>query len=167
MKDKNIYIKKLSENDGLDIFEMLQQIQNGENAFTNPVEGMSYEQYKKWLKEQENISLGIDLKEGYVPQTIFWLMDGNKPVGLGKIRHKLTDNSRRKGGNIGLAISKEYRGCGYGSILLSELLCMMKQMEIEEYLYTVKKYNYASKKVAEKNGLKLIKENSEWWFYSI
>ena len=42
-------------------------------------------------------SKGENLPDGYVPQTIFWYMKGDLPVGLGKIRHRATQNTKREG----------------------------------------------------------------------
>ena len=118
-------IKKLELSDGIDFFKMLKKIKDNENEFTNPVYDMNYEQYREWLKLMDDWSNGKSLKDGYVPQTIFWLLNDGIPVGVGKIRHYLTDSSKEFGGNIGYAISKEYRGKGYGSIFLKLLVKLL------------------------------------------
>lgn len=156
---------ELSVFDGEDVYQMLQTINNNENAFTNPVNGMNYDCYKKWLKQQHNWSLEKGLPDGYVGQTIFWLYDEEMPVGVGKIRHALTEQSRKIGGNIGYAISNNYRGKGYGTILLNLLIIKAKEMKVKEILLTVEKTNPVSKHVIEKNGGKLINENNERWFF--
>ncbi len=160
-----IELRELSVLDGEDVFLMLQTIKDNENAFTNPVSGMDYDSYKQWLKQQYDWSLEINLPEGYVGQTIFWLYDNDMPVGIGKIRHALTDHSREIGGNIGYAISNNYRGRGYATILLKLLLDKAEEMNVNEKLLTVEKINPASKRVIEKNGGRLIKENDERWFF--
>jgi len=162
-----IKLKKLQISDGRDIYDMLQTISTNENEFKNPVNGMNFDTYKDWLVEQDKWSKEIDLPDGYVGQTIFWLYDDNRPVGVGKIRHKLTPSSRVAGGNIGYAISSLERGKGYGKVLISLLKEQCVEMKIEERLLTVEKYNPASKAVIEKCGGKLIKENDERWFFTI
>lgn len=162
-----IYLKQLNVNDGNDIYIMLQGIEQNENEFTNPVKGMNMDEYKKWLTVMDNWSKGKELKEGYVPQTIYWLYDEETPVGIGKIRHKLTDSSKKFGGNIGYAISEKYRGKGYGSIFLNKLIQKANDLQIEEKVLTVEKYNIASKKIIEKNGGKLIEENDKRWIFEI
>ena len=159
------YLKQLSVSDGMDIYKMLQHISAVENEFKNPVKEMTYDEYKQWLKQQDDWSRGENLPDGYVGQTCFWLFDNGVPVGFGKIRHSLTEQSKQIGGNIGYAISSDYRGKGYGSILLKKLLESADNMNIDEKLLTVEKYNYASKRVIEKNGGKLIKENEYRWFF--
>lgn len=163
-----MYLRKLSSNDGEQMYLMLQNIGSCENSFSNPVHGMGYEKYKQWLVQQEEWSEGLNLPKGYVAQTIYWLMDDNNvPVGIGKIRHALTDNSRKNGGNVGYAISSEYRGHGYGTIILKLLVAEAKKMKLEEIMLTVDKYNNASKRVIEANGGILFNENSERWYFHI
>lgn len=159
------YLRLLSPLDSIEFYELLQHIGKEENAFFNPVRGMSFEEYQDWLKQQDDWSKGENLPDGYVGQTVFWLMDADVPVGIGKIRHSLTDNSRRFGGNIGYAISSEFRGRGYGTVLLRELLLKADEMGVVEKVLTVEKYNYASKKVIEKNGGILYDENEYRWFF--
>ena len=163
-----MHLQKLSSNDGEQIYRMLQDIGSCENSFSNPVHGMSCEEYKNWLVQQEDWSEGRNLPEGYVAQTIYWLMnDENIPVGIGKIRHALTEHSRKIGGNVGYAVSSEYRGHGYGTVILRLLLEEARKMKLEEIMLTVDKYNNASKRVIEANGGILFDENSERWYFRI
>lgn len=75
MKVHNLlYLKPLSKNDE-GFFYMLKGIKAVENSFTNPVFKMSFEEYKEWLVQQEEWSRGENLPDGYVGQTIFWLMN--------------------------------------------------------------------------------------------
>lgn len=90
-----------------------------------------------------------------------------KPVGVGKIRWKLTETSQEAGGNIGYAISRQYRGHGYGTILLKSLIDIAKFGNCPELLATVKKYNYASKHVMEKCSGELVRETDERWYYRL
>lgn len=162
-----VRIQQLSIDDGIDIYNMLKMIASNENEFTNPVQKMSFEQYKEWLILMDKWSRGEGLKEGYVPQTIYWLYDENIPIGIGKIRHALTESSRKFGGNIGYAISKEFRGKGYATVFLKMLLSEMNKMNITERVLTVEKNNPSSKRVIEKNGGKVIEENSDRWILEI
>jgi len=159
------YLRQLSSNDGEDIYMLLQHIGFEENAFTNPVKGMSYDEYEKWLIQQDNWSKNIDLPQGYVGQTCYYLMVNDIPVAFGKIRHSLTKQSRIKGGNIGYAVSDKYRGKGYGTMILKLLLVKAEELNIKEKLLTVEKINPASKRVIEKNGGRMISENSDRWFF--
>jgi len=164
---KKYILRKLSPSDGEDCFVLLQHIGLEENDFTNPVHDMNYDQFRSWLKQQYDWSIGENLPQGYVPQICYWLIEDSVPVGFGKIRVRLTEQSRLEGGNIGYAIDSRYRGKGLGSKLLELLLQAAKEINIEKPLITVKKFNYASKRVAEHNGGKLIKETDSWWYFEL
>ena len=160
-----IYLKPLSISDRMDVFIMLKDIRSIENSFTNPVRDMNYTDYKAWLLQQDKWSRGVDLPKGFVPQTIYWLFDNTTPIGIGKIRHGLNQQSRKAGGNIGYAIRTSKRGQGYGVILLKYLLKEARLMGIDEILLTVDKGNFASKRICEKNNGVLVGENCERWYF--
>lgn len=157
-------LRQFSPNDGVEGYDLLQRIGEMENDFTNPMHGKSYEEYKEWLTQQDAWSREEQLPEGYVGQTCFWLIADNIIVGLGKIRHGLTDYSRKEGGNIGIAIDPNQRGKGLATKFISLLLTKAQKMNIGEVLVTVKKYNYPSKVAFEKNGCKVFKETDGWWY---
>ena len=165
-KNKPILVQ-LSPNDGRQEYELLQRIGSNENAFTNPVHGMSFEEYKEWLIQQDLWSRGENLPSGFVGQTCYWLKKDDQVIGMGKIRHALTEQSRKKGGNIGYAVAPEYRGKGYGNVILSLLIQKADELGIKEKVLTVEKYNWSSAKVIEKNGGVLFHENECRWFYKI
>lgn len=162
-----VFLRQLSLSDGADCYEMLQHIGIKENDFTNPVKDYDYLAFKGWLKIQDNWSKGINLPYGYVPQVCYWLIVNNQPVGLGKIRLGLTEQSQLEGGNIGYAIDSRFRGNGYGSVFLKLLLIKAKEKGLSNPLFTIKKSNIASKCVVEKNGGLLIKETKDWLYYEI
>lgn len=157
-------LQQLTTYDGCECYEILQRIGCKENDFTNPMHGKSFEEYKEWLIQQDDWSHDRNVPEGYVGQTCFWLLADNVIVGIGKIRHGLTEQSRLEGGNIGIAIDPSQRGKGYATHFISLLLQKANEMEIEEILITVKKYNYPSKVAFEKNGCKVFKETEGWWY---
>lgn len=153
--------------DGIDVYEMLQGIDNKENSFTNPVKGMSFDQFKSWLRQQAQWDKGENLPDGYVKQSIFWLYDLEKPVGIGKIRHELTKISKISGGNIGYAISRPYRRKGYGTQLLKMLIQEAFALGIQEVLLTVDVGNNDSKHICESNGAVMISSDSNRWYFKI
>ena len=162
-----IQLRKLSLNDGRNIYEMLQRIGPCENEFKNTANGLSFDEFSLWLKEQDSWSGGENLPEGFVPQTVFWLFDDDIPVGMGKIRHCLTERSRSAGGNIGYAIDPLQRGKGYATHLLTALSLKADELGIKEKLLSVEKYNPASKRVVEKCGGILVSENNERWYFEL
>ena len=160
-------LRPITPNENQTIYDMLQGIDRRENDFTNDVKDMPYEEFPEWCKLQYEYANGRLLPAGYVPQSIYWLYIDGEPVGIGKIRWKLTETSREAGGNIGYAISRQYRGHGYGTILLKSLIDIAKSGNCPELLATVKKYNYASKRVMEKCSGELVRETDERWYYRL
>ena len=167
MLSNSVELRKLSINDGKEEYYMLQKIGAEENAFHNPVQGMRYADFKGWLEKMEAWSLGEKLDRGFVPQTIYWILLDGKPIGIGKIRHWLTDESRKFGGNIGCALAVDYRGKGYGTEAIKKLINKANVMGINEKLVTIEKYNYASKKMVEKCGGVLVGENTQRWYFKV
>ena len=159
-------LKQLNINDGIDVYDMLQRIGPDENAFNNEVHGMTYQEYKDWLKRMDGWSKGDMLPDGYVKQWTFWLInDDNVCCGYGKLREKVTEKSKNFGGNIGFAIDPLFRGKGYGKILFAALIEKAKELKINELFSTVEKFNYPSKKVHEDCGGVLVKQTDIRWFY--
>ncbi|WP_230202550.1 GNAT family N-acetyltransferase [Paenibacillus ihumii] len=97
------------------------------------------------------ISEGIELPEGYVPQTIYWLYVDGKPVAYGKLRHQLNEKLRVYGGHVGYIVRPTERGKGYGKLFLSEMIKQAKKLEIEQLLITCNEDNVPSRKVIESN----------------
>ncbi|MCL2605418.1 MAG: GNAT family N-acetyltransferase [Defluviitaleaceae bacterium] len=162
-----LLLKKLTTNDGKEVYDMLQQIESNDHGFMNDVKGMSYDEYTQWLKQNDDCSNNIGLQIGRVPQTTFWLYDGSTPVGIGRIRHYLTDALKENGGHVGYAIASSYRGNGYGNTILKLLLNECREMGIFEILLDPYKHNEASNKVIRNNGGKLFKETDNKNYYTI
>ena len=154
--------KCLSESDGRDIYDMLQEIPASENGFVNNINGQSYIDYKEWLVGCENLSKGINLEDWMVPQNVYWLYsDEGEPVGFGKLRHRLTEKLLVEGGHAGYAIRPSYRNCGFGKLLLKQLIVEARHIGIAKLLLTVQNHNIASIKVAMANGGVIEKINEE------
>lgn len=168
--DKKIELKKLSVNDGLDIYNLLQDIPKEENGFNNSANGLTYEEYKDWLVKRDNYSNQVELLDGWrVPDTLFFLYVDGVPVGYGSIRHFLTDALREVGGHIGYCISPKYRSKGYGKELLKRLIVEARKIGIDDILVTANIDNYASQKVALSNGgveTKRTDERTYFWIYA-
>lgn len=165
----SIEIKKLSIEDGLDIYEMLQELPADENGFINSMAGKTFDEFKEWLKKAVKNSEQEGIIDGWkVPQTIFWLFENGKPVGYGKIRHFLTDKLLVEGGNVGYSIRPSARNRGLGKTLLSLLITESRKIGVEKILLTIQNSNKASINVALANGGKIEKttdERSYIWIY--
>jgi predicted acetyltransferase len=147
-----IEIRKLSLNDDIEIYHMLQELPSDENGFLNSVSGKSFEDYKKWLLQCVLSAEQTVIVDGWkVPQSTYWLFVDNKPAGMGKIRHFLTDKLLDDGGNIGYSIRPSDRKKGLGNIFLSKLLKECKNVGVDRALLTIQKDNIPSIKVALAN----------------
>lgn len=157
-----IEIKKLSIQDGRDIYDMLQELPADENGFINSVNGKTYDEYQSWLKGAAKNSEQTGLIDGWkVPTTIFWLFEDGKPVGIGKVRHLLTDALREHGGNVGYAIRPSARNRGLGKKLLALLLIESKKIGVDQLLLTIQNQNAPSIHVALANGGRIEKISEE------
>lgn len=104
------------------------------------------------LEHQEGYDLGA-LKEGRVPQEIWWARDENhKLIGMAKLRFVLTPGLLRLGGHIGLGLIAEARHKGYGTELLPMLLEKCREHGLRDMLLTANSANKASRGLIEKCG---------------
>lgn len=165
-----VYLKELSINDGEKELEFLRGLPEKENGFENPSDSSDLEdinKFKNWLERKINEAKGINLKEGYVPQTMFWIIYNNQVVGIAKLRHYLNDHLLMHGGNIGYGVAKEYRRMGIATKALALLLEEAKKYDQEEVLLTTDLENYGSRKVIENNNGRLEKIEEDTCFYWI
>lgn len=148
-----IELRRLSIDDGNDIYCMLQEIPAEENGLINKANGLTFEEFKEWLIGKHANSEQIGIVDGWkVPSTTYWLYVDGIPVGFGSVRQFLTDALRIAGGNIGYGIAPQYRGKGYGNEMLSLLLKEARKSGMDKVFLTIHTDNAASIAVALANG---------------
>jgi predicted acetyltransferase len=157
----NFELKKLTVSDGMDIYEMLQEIPKDENGFINSAKGKSFEEYKEWLIHNDKMSRGVGLEDWQVASSTYWLYVDGHPVGFGKLRHALTDKLLVEGGNAGYAIRQSQRNKVYGTILMKMLIEEARKINIDKILLTVRNGNSPSIKVGLNNNGRIEKVNDE------
>ena len=146
-------LKKLSVDDGFDVYKMLQEIPDEENGLVNKANGLTFDEYKEWLIAKQRDAEQKGIVDGWkVPSTTFWLYADGVPVGFGSIRHFLTEALSQAGGHIGYGIAPQFRGNGYGNEILRLLLKKADEIGLEKVLVTVDLDNIASQAVALANG---------------
>lgn len=144
-----VELKQLTAHDGRDVYDFLQTMPKDENGFINKVAGMPFEDFQTWCERCAINAQKTEIEDGWkVPESIYWLYVDGKPVGMGKLRHALTDSLRQAGGHIGYAIAPAERGRGYGKQLLRLSLGEAARKGIEKALVTIHNDNIASIKVA-------------------
>ena len=112
------------------------------------------------VKNQIDSSNGKNLPKGRVPSTTYILYIDEKPVGVGDLRHYLCPALERDGGHIGTHILPQYRGKGYGNILIQEMLNKAKEMGIDSALIFNHDDNIPAWKISEKMGGRLASTNN-------
>ncbi len=106
----------------------------------------------------QDYAKGINLPEGWVPGSSYWLVSEGRVLGVSNLRHALTEFLRREGGHIGYSVRPSERGKGYGTAMVRLVLEKAKELGLEKVLITCDKDNPASARVIEKNGGKLDNE---------
>ena len=146
-------------------YDLYMSFPEDENGFMNPCFGMDRKEFDVYVLRCRDSSQGIGLKEGYVPDTKYIVIDdeGNY-AGIVNLRHYLNDFLREGAGHIGYGIRKEYRGRGYAAEALRMVLEKCKEMGIEEVYMSCNKDNIASYKAQLRNGAVLHHESDDEYY---
>lgn len=158
-----LYLKKLNSEDIDEEYRAIKSIPANENGFENKYYDVTKDQFENEIipKLLRN-SQGLDLPEGYVPDTYYFLWDDDKIVGLFKIRHYLNDFLKNGAGHIGAGILLESRGKKYGERGLK--LAIKKCFEIipeDEIYLSVHKNNPASLRMQLNNHAYIFSETED------
>lgn len=104
------------------------------------------------IKNLNGYRKGIDLPEGFVACSTYWLINKNDEIlGAIEIRHKLNDFLLFRGGHIGYGIRPKERRKGYSTLMLSLALKQCEIIGISKILITCLKDNIGSVKTIIKN----------------
>lgn len=147
-------LRKLNDTDAAAQWEYVAALPADENGFTNPYEGISFEDYRnRVLPEQMMHENPVNMPDWFVPCSYYYLWEKDTLLGEFRIRHYLTEALRTGAGHIGYSIKKEHRGKGYGTKGLALTLEVARKIVPEDEIYLrVLKSNIASRKVICKNG---------------
>lgn len=162
-------LRKLNLRDAASQWEYTSALPADENGLTNPYHGVSYDEYVETvLPTLISHEHPIDMPDWFVPETYYYLWDGDRLVGEFRIRHHLTAALRSGAGHIGYSIRKDERGRGCGTVGLKLTLAIARTIIPEEEIYLrVNKDNIASQKVMLKNGAYLAGEDENHFFMRI
>lgn len=108
--------------------------------------------FGSYVEKKKSQAVGKNLPEGYVPQTVYWLVDTGEFIGSVRVRHALNEHLKLIGGHIGYNIRPSKRRAGYGSKILELALPKARELGIKAALLTCDATNVASRKIIEKNG---------------
>lgn len=159
---------KLWEADFDRAYELQNTFVQDENGFINAAYGFSREEFQEYVKLRKQNSEGVNLPEGFVPDTVYLLETEGEYVGIFNLRHRLTEGLIHGAGHIGYGISPKYRGKGYATKGLEMLLEIARKIVPEEEIYlSVHKDNLTSLNVQKKNGAYIHHENEAEYFTRI
>ena len=163
-----IYVREANFNDLEPEWRLVSSIPSSENGFVNAYSHISRENFDKALYEMAEQAAGIDIPEGFVPQTTLFIWSDMQIIGQARVRHYLNDNLKNGSGHIAIWIAPQYRGKGIGTAALREVLNYAEDMIPEEEFYLcAEKDNEASIKMMLKNGGRKVGENSRYAFIRI
>ena len=126
----------------------------GESSYTR--EDLS--NFDAFIARHQEIEDGVNLGDGMVSESVFWLVCDDVIVGESRLRHTLTSRLKEHGGNIGYTIAPSSRRRGFGSEILRQTLTRAWAKGLNEALITCDSDNLASRKVIEKSGGRLLSE---------
>ena len=119
-----------------------------------------YDDFPALVTRLNNFSLGVDLPDGVVPNTTFWLVEHGEIVGVSSLRHHLTRELELLGGHIGFGARPSAQGRGVAKELLRQTLIEAGDRGMWEVLLICLSGNTASSRVIEANGGVLDSEYS-------
>ena len=162
-------LRKINLEDAEAQWEYTTALPEDENGLTNPFHGVSFDEYKETvLPKQISYENPVDMPDWFVPETYYYLWDGDSLVGEFRIRHHLTDVLREGAGHIGYSISRQHRGKGYGTEGLRLTIEQAKEIVPEDEFYLrVNRDNPASLRVMMKNGGRIVAEDDSKYYVRI
>jgi predicted acetyltransferase len=108
--------------------------------------------FKEFCERERSRAEGGSMPEGYVAETVLWLVEGEVYIGRVSIRHTLTQKLQQTGGHIGYDIRPSMRRRGYGREILRLALPEAKKLGLERIMITCDATNIGSKRIIESNG---------------
>ena len=87
-----------------------------------------------------------------IPETVFWLVEGETFIGRLSIRTSRDEALIRTIGNIGYMIRPSRRRLGYGTAILTLALPAARALGLTRVLVTCDEGNIASRKIIERHG---------------
>ena len=148
-----MFLEEASMNQPEGLAELIADLGSGENGFGGTPVATGEQTLEGYLQRCINMTDAARLQPGYVPQTVFWVIDENgEAIGMVRVRHYLNDKLRDQGGHIGYYIRRDKRNKGYGKQVLQQALEQLRKIGEQRALLTVDMDNIASIKVIEANG---------------
>lgn len=108
--------------------------------------------FSAYVAAQRARADAANLPPGQLPETVFWLVEGETFIGRLSIRTTRDEVLIRTIGNIGYMIRPSRRRLGYGTAILTLALPAARALGLTRVLVTCDEGNLASRKIIERNG---------------
>jgi len=108
--------------------------------------------FPAFIRELHGYEDRANLPAHLVPETLYWLVEGDEFIGRVSLRHELNEQLRLLGGHIGYEIRPSQRRRGHGSAMLALVLPRARERGLTRVLLTCDADNLASKKIIERHG---------------
>jgi len=112
-------------------------------------EGMAFHDMLEILRKEH---LGIDIDPSRVPHTMLYGFFEGQIVGRVSVRHKLNEKLRERGGHIGYAVAPRFRGRGFATEMVRQVIPFCKSLGINSIMVTCADDNVPSWKIIEHFG---------------
>lgn len=159
-------LKELKENIINELYDMYQDIPNGENGQTNEAYGLNINEFRNYmLKQIKRKKNKVTLED--TPTITYILYVNNNPVGYICLRTEIDDNWKLWSGNFYYQVKKSERKKGYATRMLSMALDIFRSMNYKEVYGQSSDGNIGSAKTIENNNGILIYEDRGTRYYKI
>lgn len=111
--------------------------------------GMTWFHYLSTLEKRRT---GVGLPPGIVPETYLLATVDDEIIGRASVRHTLNTGLARRGGHIGYAVLRRFRGRGYGTAILRASIPVARGLGVDRILVTCDDTNAASARIIESCG---------------
>lgn len=163
-----LYLKSANREDAEKQWLFKRSEPSKENSFINDYHGISRGDFDNALDTIIAQSKGLQLPDGYVPATTYFLWNDDTIVGEFQLRHYLCESLVNGSGHIGYYIAPEFRGKGYATQGLRLAVEEARKIIPEDEIYLrVDKSNSASLKVMLKNGGYIHHEDEKKYYVRI
>lgn len=94
-------LRQINTGDARSQWEYTTALPADENGLTNPYHGVTFEEYREIvLPTLISHERPVNMPDWFVPQTYYYLWDGNYLIGEFRIRHYLTEALRDGAGHV-------------------------------------------------------------------
>ena len=168
-EDSVMELRKINTQDSYPQWQYTTTQPANEFGVTNPYHGISYADYVATaLPVLISYEHPVNMPDWFVPETYYYLWDGDTLVGEFRLRHHLTEKLRVGSGHIGYSVRKDMRGRGYGTIGLRLTVEAAREIVPEDEIYLrVNRANIASQRVMLKNGARVAGEDETYYYMRI